>query len=149
MSRASREESRVEIDRKVRVPLGVPRSKLTVPEIRGYKMRWINDLEGRMLQAEMGGYEYVQSHEIPGFVDKDIDNENRDLGTRISRVVDKTTGMKAYLMKIKTEFYEEDQKEKLKSIDEIDRAIRTGSFENSIDESKRYIPEKGRGIKID
>jgi hypothetical protein len=71
---------------------------------------------------------------------------NRDLGARVSRVVDKTTGQKAYLMEIKEEFFQEDQEAKRKAIDETDAAIRKGKLQ---DGENRYIPDRGEGIKIE
>ena len=146
MARGIREEDRVEQGRKERIPVGVPRSKLAVPERPGYQRRWFNDMEGRIQQALDGGYEFVMSGEVPKIGTSDIDNVNRDLGARVSRVVDKSTGMKAYLMEIKKEFFEEDQRAKQALIDETDRQIRKGTLH---DADNRYVPDNGRGIKID
>ena len=149
MSRAPRDESRAssreEEGRSKRVPLGVARSKLSVPDRPGYKGRWINDVEGRIANAELGGYQFRAGPDLP-IGDQDIDNVNRDLGERISRVVDKTTGQKAYLMEIKEEFYEEDQTAKVRKVEEVDRRIKTGKLEAV---EGGYVPDEGRGIKID
>jgi hypothetical protein len=125
--------------------LGVSRTKLAVPSRAGYVRRWVNDSEGRLQQAEQGGYQFVEDQKLQ-IGDPDIDNTNRDLGARVSRVVDKSTGKKAYLMEIKAEFYEEDQRIKKASLDETDAAIRKGTLH---DADNRYIPEKGSGIKIE
>lgn len=142
---AARNESREETGRSARVPLGVARSKLSVPTRQGYKRRWVNDTEGRLMNAQNGGYEFAtdQSLQIGA---QDIDNENRDLGARISRVVDKSTGQKAYLMEIKEEFYQEDQLVKAKAVAEKDNLIKHGKLD---DDAERYIPDKGRGISIE
>lgn len=148
MSREARADSRQNIGRSARVPLGVPRLKLAVPEISGHVCRWFNDLEGRLAMALQGGYEFVSVQEAPQFGDLDIDNVNRDLGARVSRVVDKTTGTKAHLMKIKKEYYEEDQAAKMQLVQQTDHMIKQGKLmEKSGD--NRYIPDNGRGIKID
>lgn len=140
-----REESREETGRNSRVPLGVARAKLSVPTRKGYVRRWVNDTEGRLQMAEQGGYQYAtdQSLQIGA---QDVDNTNRDLGARISRVVDKSTGQKAYLMEIKEDFYVEDQQAKAARIAETDRLIKTGKLD---DGEERYIPDKGRGISIE
>lgn len=138
---ATREES----GRNARVPLGVSRTKLAVPTRPGYVRRWINDAEGRLQVAEQGGYQYATDQSLQIGV-QDIDNVNRDLGARVSRVVDKTTGQKAYLMEIKEEFYKEDQEAKAAKLDETDRRIRKGKLE---DGEGRYIPDDGRGINIE
>lgn len=150
MGRPTREEqaarnSREETGRSKRVPLGVARSKLSVPTRPGYVRRWVNDTEGRLLQAQQGGYEYAQDTSLQ-IGSPDVDNENRDLGARISRVVDKSTGQKAYLMEIKEEFYKEDQAAKQKAVKAKDDLIKHGKLD---DDDGRYIPDKGKGINIE
>lgn len=146
MSRNPRENTREASGRNTRVPLGVARSKLTVAGREGYVRRWINDYDGRLQNAQDGGYEFVQNDAIKQIGDADIDNENRDLGARVSRVVDKTTGQRAYLMEIQTDFYQEDQAAKIAKVEEIDKRIRKGKLE-VVEES--YVPENGRGIQIE
>lgn len=141
-------ENRVEqSDRRSRTPLGRARQKLTVPELPGCKLRWINDVGGRLLQAEAGGYEYVTKQEV-GHVGESVESGNTDVGNRVSKVVGKDENhnpLRAYLMKIKKTWYDEDQAEKQKQIDEVDRAIREGRHESQHDDG-RYIPKEG--IKI-
>ncbi len=145
MAREDRATSREAAGRNSRVPLGVARAKLSVPTRPGYVRRWVNDTEGRLMQAEQGGYQFATDQNLQiGAVD--VDNENRDLGARISRVVDKSTGQKAYLMEIKEDFYAEDQKVKAAAVAEKDRLIKTGKLD---DDADRYIPDKGRGIAIE
>lgn len=145
MAREERTATREATGRNTRVPLGVARSKLSVPVRAGYVRRWVNDTEGRLLQAEQGGYQYATDQELQ-IGSADIDNVNRDLGARVSRVVDKSTGQKAYLMEIKADFYAEDQVAKAKTVAEKDRLIKTGKVD---DDEHRYIPDKGRGISIE
>lgn len=141
--RAEREATREESGRSTRVPLGVSRTKLAVPAKEGYVRRWVNDSEGRLQQAQQGGYQYVEDESLQ-IGDQDVDNVNRDLGARVSRVVDKSTGRKAYLMEIKEEFYREDQAAKMRTVDETDNAIKKGALK-PID--KQYAPKDG--IKIE
>lgn len=148
LTRAQREErssTREETGRSKRVPLGVARSKLSVPQRQGYVRRWVNDTEGRLLNAQQGGYEYATDQALQ-IGSPDVDNENRDLGARISRVVDKSTGQKAYLMEIKEEFYQEDQDAKKKAVKAKDDLIKHGKLD---DDEGRYIPDKGKGISIE
>ena len=144
MSRISRENTREESGRSTRVPLGVSRPKLAVPQREGYVRRWVNDVEGRLEMAERGGYQFVEDQSLQ-IGAPDIDNVNRDLGARMSRVVDKSTGMKAYLMEIKKEYHEEDQRIKMREVDETENAIKRGALH---EEESRYVPDKGKGIKI-
>ncbi len=145
MAREDRATGREDAGRNSRVPLGVARAKLSVPERKGYVRRWVNDTEGRLMQAEQGGYQFAtdQSLQIGA---PDVDNVNRDLGARISRVVDKSTGQKAYLMEIKSDFYAEDQQAKANKIAETDRLIKTGKLD---DGESRYVPDKGKGISFE
>jgi hypothetical protein len=145
MAREDRATGREDAGRNTRVPLGVARAKLSVPERKGYVRRWVNDTEGRLMQAEQGGYQFAtdQSLQIGA---PDVDNANRDLGARISRVVDKSTGQKAYLMEIKADFYAEDQRMKAKTVAEKDALIKNGKLD---DGEGRYIPDKGKGISIE
>ena len=145
IDRSDRSESREETGRSARVPLGVSRPKLAVPQRQGYVRRWVNDVEGRLSSAEQGGYQFVENQSLQ-IGAPDVDNVNRDLGARTSRVVDKSTGMKAYLMEIKQEYHEEDQGIKMRELDEVDQAIKNGALNN---DEARYVPDKGRGIKIE
>lgn len=132
-----------EKQRKVRVPLGVPRSKLSAPQIQGYSTRWINDTVGRLQNAEAGGYEFVYERELDGQAG------NTDLGDKVSRIVGRNedgSPLRAFLMKIKETWYREDQRTKQRKVDEIDTAIRRGKLNEQPDD-KRYVPKEG--IKID
>lgn len=146
MSRAPRETTREESGRNTRVPLGVARSKLTVAGRPGYVRRWINDAEGRLQNAQDGGYQFVMNDNVAQIGDADVDNENRDLGARVSRVVNQSNGQRAYLMEIKADFYQEDQAAKIAKVEETDKRIRKGKLEE-VDGG--YVPDQGRGIQIE
>jgi hypothetical protein len=148
MGRPTREEQakRNESGRSTRVPLGVARTKLGFPKREGYVRRVVNDDEGRLAMALNGGYEFVKNEGGEHLGDQDIDNVNRDLGSRVSRVVNKSTGQKAYLMEIKEEFYEADQAAKRKAVKAKDDLIKTGKLD---DDADRYIPDRGKGISIE
>lgn len=135
-------------DRSKRVPLGVPRMKLTAHNIPKDKVgRWINDKPGRLADAVRGSYDFINKDGI--IVGTGYEDENEDMGSRVSRVVGKEddgTPIKAYLMVIDKDLYEEDQKEKMKQVDMVDKAIKGGKFlEKSGD--KRYIPSEGINIE--
>ncbi len=145
-TRQDRAEGREESGRKERVGLGVARAKLSFPVRKGYVRRVINDTEGRLAMAQEAGYQFVEQPGSQSLGATDVDNVNRDLGARVSRVVDRSTGQKAYLMEIKEEYYAEDQAKKAAAIAETDRQIKNGKLD---DDDSRYIPEKGRGIRIE
>ena len=142
---AKRSASRETSGRKGRHGLGGLRSKLSAPAREGYVRRWVNDSEGRLLSAQEEDYQFVMDNNMQ-IGSPDVDNVNRDLGSRVSRVVDKMTGQRAYLMEIKKEYYDEYQAEKAAKVAETDERIRKGKLD---DGDSRYIPDKGQGINIE
>jgi len=116
---------------------GRGRYKLTTPEIQGYMTRWAND-DGVRIQAltEQDDYDFVLKSEISNEVgDPDIEG-NSDMGSQVRRIVGtKENGepLYAYLLKIRKEFYEENQKEKQDEIDEVERQIKRGQFKQPIE----------------
>jgi hypothetical protein len=161
MTRAARAEQRPDRDqqqtagetprkaadaRKERVPLGVPRSRLTVPQRAGYKRRWINDDgKGRLQQALEGGYTFVEDPKLQVGQDKLADRPD----SRVSRIVGRGENgkpLRAFLMEIPSELYQEDQRAKQRALDEVDRAIRKGRLVTD-GEEHRYVPE--RGIRVE
>lgn len=141
-ARETREEEAPE--RRVRVPLGVPRLKMTAPQRPGYVRRWVNDDPGRLDSAQQGGYEFVlgEVRSEGGATD--------GVGAKISRVVgsnDNGTPKTAYLMEIKKEWYDEDQQAKQASVNQTEAALRRGSDEHGEPgRDGRYVPESGISI---
>lgn len=119
-----------ESGRRKRVPFSANRKRLQVDKkFPGYVIRWFNDQDDRLQRAEDAGYEYVHKKEVGQVGDKDISNGNTDLNSRVSRVVGRTRdnqSIRAYLMKIREEYWKEDQAEKAKINDRVDEAIRAG-----------------------
>lgn len=136
-----------EKERTKRVPLGVPRSKLAVPQRQGYKRRWINDdNKGRLQNAKEGGYTHVVDPNLRVGEDGTADQPD----SRVSRIVGKRDDgkpLRAFLMEIPSELYQEDQASKQSALDEVDRAIRKGRL-RSDGEEHRYVPDDGRGITV-
>lgn len=155
MSRSPRAETRTrEQDapvatqaRRKRVPLGAPRSRLTVPERPGYKRRWINDDgKGRLQAAKEGGYTHVEDPDLMAGQDGGGDKPD----SRVSRIVGRAEGgkpLRAFLMEIPSELYKEDQASKQRALDEVDRAIRKGRLVPQGEES-RYVPDQGKAIRV-
>jgi len=131
-----------EARRKERIPLGVPRTNMDVPDKNGFVRRWINDVGGRIERSIDAGYVFVSDQRIR----VGQREGNTDTGSKISMVVgrhDNGTAMKAYLMEIKKEWYDEDQAAKQKSIDAIDDQIRHGNVDGEPGSDGRYIPDEG------
>lgn len=115
-----------------RVGLGSHKKEMTLPKgliKTSYTARWINDDGDRLQTAQESGWEFVLN-EKGAHVGEAIQDGNTDLGSRISKVVDKTprlgTPRRAYLMQIKTQWYTEDQKAKLDRVETVDQQIKQG-----------------------
>lgn len=115
--RNARPTDRNETGRSARVPLGMKQMSLGATVREGYQRRWINDTAGRLQQAEQGGYT---------FVSQDPTAKSTDVGARTSRIVgtgENGQGMRAYLMEIPMEWYQEDQRAKQKPIEDFEAAL--------------------------
>lgn len=132
-----------------RVPLGQHRKKMTVDpalkerlENEGYVLRWINDdLRGRIDGAQQAGYQFVTSNGVEQIGDDG--EQNTDPGSRVSMRVgtcEDGSPMRAYLMAIRRDFFEEDQAEKQAHVDQIDEAIKYG---RAAPGEQQYIPKSG------
>lgn len=116
-----------------RIPMSVPRQRLTSPHIPGHHVHWLNDEPGRILQAQQAGYEFVSSEEalitMPDLAGSQL-GEGTDMGSRVSIVVgtqrDDKTPLRAYLMKIRDEWYRADQQETQDRVDAVQQAMRQG-----------------------
>ncbi len=104
-------------------------AKLTVNhQIPGYVLHIFNDEPGRIQTAIDGGWEFVSPDEVGGVKDS-VTSGNTDLGEKVRYLVgtsEKGDGLYAYLLKIKQEWWEEDQRELQKRNDRVDDAIRGG-----------------------
>ena len=110
--------------RKDRVPVGVKRFKLNANIAEDKVGRWVNDEGGRLQRFQDGGYDFID--------DPNATDSNENLGTKISKTVDRGTGKKAYLMQIDKDLYDEDQLVKQGRLDEIDERIKTGKINNTL-----------------
>jgi len=120
-------------------------SKLKVDgTIPGYHLHIMNDDKSRLELATENGYEFVTPSEIKG-VSENVTSRNGDLGdSRVRFLVgthDKGEPMYAYLMKIRQEWYEEDQAELQSKNDMIDTAVRGGKITG--ENPAFYVPRDG------
>jgi hypothetical protein len=133
-----------------RIPMAIPKQKLDIPPIPGYHCHWINDYPGRILQAQQGGYEFIspdEMHVVSHQLGDSVANHgSTDLGTRVSIIVGADAAgqpLRAYAMKIKQEWYDEDQALLSERTRQIQQAIRQGTLgsekESGSDNAKRYV----------
>lgn len=102
-----------------RVPMSVPVQRLEVPEIPGFHLHWFLSTPARLQRALDGGYEFVDSRDIRinnvSLGGNSAQSGNTDMGSRVSVVSGQEIGQdgqpaRLILMKIRQEWYEEDQK---------------------------------------
>jgi hypothetical protein len=126
--------------RRKRVPVSNGRRKLEVPEIPGFSLYWF--LERNVQAALEGGYQFVDSQETVlnqhGLANATDTNGNTDLGSRVSiGTTGPDGGERLYLMKIKLEWFNEDQLE----IHQRNKAILTSIFRDEF----IFDPQQGQG----
>lgn len=116
-----------------RIPMSVPVQKLSVPEIPGFHLHWMRGDRARIQQALRGGYEFVAPSEVDilnaGIGTSTAISGNTDMGDRVSVASgddisdDGQTG-RLYLMKIRLDWYVEDQKHLEARNEQIAAALR-------------------------
>lgn len=137
-----------------RIPMSVPVQRLSVPKIPGYHLHWFRGTPDRILRAQQAGYEFVESHEVQlnsTLLGSDsAESGNMSLGDRVmvaagSEVTVDNQPVQMVLMKLKEEFWVQDQMLLEDRNEEIAATIRGGKVaagqagaENPYDVSQRY-----------
>lgn len=139
-----------------RIPMALPTLKLSVPEIPGYVCYWFRSAPGRINQAIQAGYEFVERGEVElnnhGLANSyDVDG-NTDMGTRVSVATgDGSEGAqnpRLYLMKIRRELWEEDERAVAEKHEGIAAQMRgeKGLPAAGADNSNRYSRGENRNL---
>jgi len=111
--------------------------------IPGYHLHIFNDEAGRVEQALATGYEFVEPHEIDLETSRRVTETNGAVDNKIRHVVGKTEGNNAqyaYLMKIKKEYFDEDQKAAQDEITEKENYMLRNGGSNADSIRNTYIP---------
>lgn len=118
MSTAVVSNSPAQTAQRKRIPMSGPQLALSVPDIPGYRLYWFRGDPGRIQRAEQGGYEFVRPEEV-ALNNRTLGSDpakagNTDMGSRVSAVAGAEVGLdqqpvRLYLMKIKEEYWREDQ----------------------------------------
>lgn len=116
-----------------RKPFGSMEQKLAYAERPGFHRHWFNDVPGRIDRAKEAGYENVK--------DKDGNVVVRNVG-----IADGGGPLRAYLMEIPQEWYQEDMKAQQNLIDEREQQIKRGELEAKEGDG-RYVPSQGISIR--
>ena len=142
---SSEQKMEAAVEKRTRIPMSAPRAKLATPEIPGYHSHWLNDYTGRILQAQQGGYEFVSSGEalvtMPDLAGSPL-GVGTDLGSRVSVVVGKNedgSPLRAYLMKIRNEWFKEDQAASQQRVDAVHDGMRQGKNQTGGDDTHKYV----------
>lgn len=115
-----------------RTPVG-QRNILTVKgKEPGYEYRFVNDVDDRIEQFKEAGYELVPD-DAAKVGDKRV---NAASATGSVKEVSVGQGTKAYLMRIKSEYFEEDKARKLAQVKEIERATTAKALDGTYGELK-------------
>jgi hypothetical protein len=105
-----------------RVPIG-RRGRLTVDKKNtdpAYKYRWVNQTDDRLTMYEEAGWEYVKEKVKVG--DGKRPEEAKQIGSAVKKPVGRD--VVAYLMRIKKEWYQEDQDAKSEKIKETMKELK-------------------------
>lgn len=142
-----------------RIPMSVPVQRLEAEEIHGYHLHWFQGTQERISRALDGGYEFVDPREMQiNNVSLGGDSAlsgNTDMGSRVSVVSGQELGkdgqpVRLVLMKIKQEWYEEDQKAAEQRSEQVARALTAGSFGSEKDAAgdtvRRYVDKSRTSI---
>lgn len=109
-----------------RAPIGGKRDILAVKgKDPNYQYRIVNDNESRIQDLKERGYEIV-THDVQ-VGDKRVGTPKQE-GSPVQ--IDVKNGLKAYLMRIKREWFEEDKKAKALEVDRSEDAIRQSTSED-------------------
>jgi hypothetical protein len=138
------EPTKIVRERPKRVPIGT-RNVLTAPAKAGYVRRWVNDRDDRIERFREAGYEVVDG-------DVQVGDPRAGDPTKTGSPVMKSVGggVKAYLMEIPKEWYDEDQKAKADRVNEMEKALDPKAREDVAKDDDRVTGHGtyGEGIKI-
>jgi len=135
---------RVTSERKRNVFNGTEGKLAVDHKIEGYHLHILNDTPGRIQQAIEGGYEFVKPSELQSVKDNVV-SRNTDVGDKVRFLVNpsaKEGEQYAYLMKIKQEWFDEDQQALQEKNNKTDEAIRNGRNLKGSSEGF-YTPREG------
>jgi len=124
--------SKVPSGRPQRTPIGT-RNILTVKgKDPNYEYRIVNDVDDRITQFQEAGYELVPDETVK-VGDKRVNATSSEGSAKQLSV---GGGTKAFVMRIKKEWYQEDQSRKLKQVAEIERATKEKALDGAYGDIK-------------
>ncbi len=132
MAFSNRAHNRQKENKQERVPVSGMRDIMTVlNKEEGYEYRWVNDIDekgSRIFKYKRGGWDMAPLQTPEGELTVGEEAVFRTEGKEDIVRLHVGAGQFAYLMRIKKEWYDEDQKAKQDAIDEVEATIAgTGS----------------------
>lgn len=126
--------------RPARVPVGNRPKLAVVGKNPNFEYRWVNDTPGRIALFKQGGWELCTNDEV------DVGNfraeESSGEGSLACQIVDGGNGQKAYVMKIKKEWFQEDQQHNEREVARNEESLRPNL--NDGEYGKIVIDRSGR-----
>jgi hypothetical protein len=123
-----------------RIAVGLRPKLALVGKNPDYEYRIVNDTPGRIAMFKQGGWELVTNDEV------DTGNfraeEASDVGSLASYIVDGGTGLKAYVMKIRKDWYKEFMDEHEREVRATEESLRPNQNDGGYGEIK--IDRSGR-----
>jgi len=133
------ETVRSQAERPRRTSFGAPKLSMAVTvEVPGYHLCWMND-DGMVEKALDSGYEFVTKGQTE--IENGVSPSNVDMNDKIKMKVgtfDSGAPLFGYLMKIKNEWFEEDQEAILLENRKIEDAIAGGNINGSLGQDGKY-----------
>lgn len=132
-----------------RVPMSLPNTKLSVPDMPGFYLYW--HLGKNVRAALKAGYTHVEGDELDveqmGVANSAAESGSTDLGTRISIASGGTISEenlepeRLYLMKLPEEWHQDDVARHAKGSEQVAASLRAGLMgaEGDSDRNKRYM----------
>ena len=114
-------------------------------DLPDYELRIFNDTPGRIETALSGGWEFVSPSEVHN-IKTNVVSRNTDVGDKIRFLTNpsaKEGEQYGYLMKIRKEWWLEDQRALQNKNSAIDDAIRNGRNPKDGSSDNFYVPEGG------
>lgn len=134
-----------------RIPMSVPVQRLEAPDIPGFHLHWFLGTAERLQRALDGGYEFVDPREAKinnvSLGGDSAISGNTDMGSRVSVGSGQEVGkdgqpVRLVLMKIKQEWWDDDQKLVEQRNEQVAAALRGGMLNdpaNPGDTSHSYL----------
>jgi len=131
---------------------GTNKKLSVVTKIPGYQLRWFNDAPGRIDTAvARSWWEFVTQDEIAQSDGNKVVGQNSDVGNKVRAIVgttDMNEPLYAYLMKIKKEWFDEDQEDAAQKIRDSEKEMIKNGGMNTDRIGEKYLPDQRKSSLV-